>query len=89
MTTNPIELVKRFHDICRRVIKAQPEHPDNYLLQHASAYSKVGLEMDDLHYIDAQILYIRVNLKSWRGDTARSLKGDLKKLEGDINAYHK
>lgn len=71
-----------FHECCDAVIAAGNDPKQVKQVNYAVNYAKAGKRMVLTRDIQVQALYIVNNIASWRGDVAKQVRADLKKIGG-------
>lgn len=81
----------KFTKVPKKVIEAEIHNLFNIILlqpakgymSYAHTYAKTGLEMRGRE-LRTQVLYVLNNLQGWKGDIARGVKVQLKKLRKEL-----
>jgi hypothetical protein len=71
-----------FEECCGAIIAAGNDPKQVRQVNYAVGYAEAGKRMTDPDEVRVQALYIITNIASWRGDVAKQVRADLKKIGG-------
>lgn len=71
-----------FRKCCRAVL-------NNAKDEYAKSYANAGLQLQDHEEVEWQIAYILNNLGQWRGDEARAVKLEFKRIQKELKNERK
>jgi hypothetical protein len=69
-----------FEQCCKAIVAAGDDPKQVKQVNYAVNYAKAGLLMSHPEAIKMQALYIVNNISSWRGDTAKAVREELKRI---------
>jgi hypothetical protein len=71
-----------FHECCDAIIAAGKDPKQVRQVNYAVGYAEAGKRIGTPEGQQVQALYILSNISRWRGDVAKQVRADLKKIGG-------